>query len=190
MQENFLFRSGVRKRDRGRVPHWETSDASYFVTFRLRDSLPTEAVVRLMHERARMLAKATNYAQKMEVNRAFGKWLDTFLDRGHGSSILRQHGGVVAETLKHFDGKRYELQAWCVMPNHVHVLVYVPGEARLDRILHSWKSYSAHAIGLGRIWAREYFDHIVRGEDEMERIGDYIRLNPLRAGLTDWPFVG
>src|ERR1041385_6648786 len=94
--------------------------------------------------------------------------------------------------LIHIDCRRsaskhqYELDAWCVMPNHVHVLIYVPGQAELDRILHSWKSFTAHRIGLGVIWQREYFDRIVRGVEELERTRDYIHANPLRAGLKDW----
>jgi REP element-mobilizing transposase RayT len=187
-QETFLTR-GVRIRDRGRMPHWEAADSSYFVTFRLRDSLPLEVIVRLKRERAQLLAKAITVAERMEANRAFGMRLDLFLDKGYGSGILREHGSVVAAALKHFDGSRYELIAWCVMPNHVHVLFFVPGLAELDAILHSWKSYAAHRIGRV-IWAREYFDHVIRGPGELERIGEYIRENPRKAGLRDWPFVG
>lgn len=187
---HFLRARGLRIRDRGHLPHWEAEDASYFVTFRLRDSLPLEVIARLKNERAQLLARATNVAERIEANRAFGRALDSFLDGGHGSSLLCEHGAVVAGALKHFDGQRYELQSWCVMPNHVHVLFYVPGEAHLDRIVHSWKSYTAHAIGKGVIWAREYCDHLVRGAAELERISEYIRANPRRAGLQEWTFVG
>lgn len=189
-QERYVYVGGLRTRDSGRLPHWEARDSSYFVTFRLRDSLPREVVAQLMRERARLLAKATSSAQRMEVGRAFGRRLDGLLDAGHGSGILREHGAVVAAALKHFDGQRYELLSWCVMPNHVHVLLSVPGLAKLERILHSWKSYTAHAIGLGEIWAKEYYDHLIRGPNEMEVIAEYIRANPLKAGLRDWPFVG
>jgi REP element-mobilizing transposase RayT len=189
-QEHFLKTRGIRMRDRGHMPHWETTDASYFVTFRLQDSLPSEVVARLQHFRAKLLARATTAAERKEANRMFGRRLDAVLDAGQGAGILREYGGGVADALRHFDGDRYELQAWCVMPNHVHVLLYVPGLAGLDRIVHSWKSYSAHQIGRGVIWAREYCDHIVRGPMELERISEYIRANPERARLKHWPFVG
>jgi REP element-mobilizing transposase RayT len=189
-QERFLKTRGIRVRGRGHMPHWETNDVSYFVTFRLRDSLPAEVVARLQHLRAKLLARATTAVERREAHRMFGQRLDAVLDAGQGSGILREHGGVVADALRHFDGERYELQAWCVMPNHVHVLLYVPGLAKLDRIVHSWKSYSAHRIGRGVIWAREYFDHIVRGPTELERISEYIRANPSKAKLKGWPFVG
>lgn len=143
----------------------------------------------LARQRERALRQARTPAQRAEIDRAFGEQLDRYLDAGYGSAILTAHGAVVADALKYFDGQRYQLDAWCVMPNHVHVLICVPGRAELDRILHSWKSFTAHQIGLGVIWQREYFDRIVRGGDELERLRQYIRANPLRAGLMDWPFV-
>ena len=172
------------------MPHWEAEDATYFLTFRLRDSLPADIVVNLKRERAHLIAKARTAAERIEANRAFGRRLDSFLDLGYGSGLLRQHGGVVRDALQYFDGSRYELQAWCVMPNHVHALFFVPGRADLDKILHSWKSFTSHRIELGVIWAREYCDHVIRGPGELARIRDYIRENPVKAGLVDWPFVG
>ena len=169
-REQFLRIRGLRIRDHGRLPHWEADDASYFVTFRLHDSLPPQVIARLKNERTHLRATATTAAGRIAVNRAFGKLLDSFLDRGHGTGILREHGEVVANALRHFDGERYELQAWCVMPNHVHVLLFIAGHAHLDRVVHSWKSYTAHMIGRGVIWAREYYDHVVRGPAEFDRI--------------------
>src|SRR5439155_6639283 len=157
---------------------------------RLRDSLPRDVPTMLARDRERAIASAITAAQRAELNRAFGDRLDQYLDAGSGSAILREHGTLVAESLKHFDGSRYELLAWCVMPNHVHVLFFVPGQAELDRIVHSWKSYTAHSVGRGVIWAREYFDRVVRGERELERTRNYIHANPWKAGLRDWPFLG
>src|SRR5256885_5237705 len=83
-QETFITR-GLRVRDRGRMPHWEAAGSSYFVTFRLRDSLPIEVIGRLKEERAQLLAKANTAAERLEAHRAFGMRLDTFLDKGYGS---------------------------------------------------------------------------------------------------------
>jgi REP element-mobilizing transposase RayT len=189
-QNNFIHPSrGLRMRRRGKLPHWEVEDSTYFVTFRLRDSLPREVAITLARQREAAMRQVKTAAQRAEVERMFGERLDRYLDVGCGSAILTEHGAIVVDALKHFDGNRYELDAWCVMPNHVHVLIYVPGQAELDRILHSWKSFTAHRIGLGVIWQREYFDRIVRGVEELERTRDYIHANPLRAGLKDWPFV-
>ena len=76
------------------------------------------------------------------------------------------------------------------MPNHVHVLMRVHDGTDLQRIIHSWKSYTAHQIGKGVIWQREYFDRVVRGPADYVRMKAYIRANPWKAGLIDWPWVG
>jgi len=189
--DNFIHpASGLSIRSRGMLPHWEVEDSTYFVTFRLKDSLPRDVALMLARDRDRALRQAKTDAQRAEVNRFFADRLDRYLDVGCGSAILTQHGGLVVDALKHFGGQRYQLDAWCVMPNHVHVLLFVSGRAKLDKIVHSWKSYTAHQIGLGVIWQREYFDRIVRDPDELERVRDYIHANPLKAELTDWPFVG
>ena len=80
------------------------------------------------------------------------------------------------------------------MPNHVHVLIQTLGEQSLARIVHSWKSYTAHRANeiLGRsgtFWQREYFDRIVRDEEDLRRTIEYVIENPVKAGLRDWPWV-
>ena len=80
------------------------------------------------------------------------------------------------------------------MPNHAHAVVKPIQNHKLDEVLHSWKSYSAHEINkaLGRqgeFWQREYYDHLVRSESELIRVVDYTIHNPEKAGLLDWPWV-
>ncbi|MGB2622861.1 MAG: transposase [Candidatus Acidiferrum sp.] len=81
------------------------------------------------------------------------------------------------------------------MPNHVHV-VFSPLESHtLEAILHSWKSFSAGQANrlLGRtgpFWQREYFDHLVRHESSLQKIIQYVKDNPKRANLRNWPWVG
>ena len=99
------------------------------------------------------------------------------------------------DALKHFDGERYHLHAWCVMPNHVHVLVTPLGRHTLSSIVHSWKSHTANRANkrLGRrgaVWMPEYFDRAVRDERHFIAAVEYIENNPVQAGLceqaTDW----
>jgi REP element-mobilizing transposase RayT len=85
-------------------------------------------------------------------------------------------------SLRHFDGERYELGEFVVMPNHVHGIVATIGEHQLTSILHSWKSFSAHKfnrilVSSGRIWLPESFDHIVRGAQHLAKFEAYIRNN-------------
>ncbi|HEY1422257.1 MAG TPA: transposase [Candidatus Acidoferrum sp.] len=102
---------------------------------------------------------------------------------------------IVADAIRHFDGKNYRLLAWCVMPNHVHVVFTPLADHKLAAILHSWKSFSAKQANLllgrtGHFWQREYFDHLVRSEASLNKIIHYVQHNPEKAGLKDWPWVG
>jgi REP element-mobilizing transposase RayT len=180
----------VKFHSRGRVPHWETDHAVYSVTFRLRDSLPREVIANLLTDRHRMLRGVSTTAERVNLDRAFSVQLDQHLDQSHGSCLLHEHGELVADALKHFDRARYELHAWCVMPNHVHVMFYVDRGVEVPRIVHSWKSYTAHKIGRGVIWQREYFDRVIRTPRDFSDTAAYIRGNPGKAGLRDWPWVG
>ena len=178
----------VRIRSRGRLPHWEVDDAVYFVTFRLKDSLPRHLVRELVAARARLLEEVK--VDRIRFDRLFGEALDAHLDEGHGSCLLAQHASIVAGALRHFDRARYELHAWCVMPNHVHVAVHLLKGADLPRVVQCWKSFTSHRIGLGQIWQREYFDRTIRTPAEYAEVVRYIRANPAKARLSDWPWVG
>jgi REP element-mobilizing transposase RayT len=101
---------------------------------------------------------------------------------------------TLRDALRYFDEKRYLLLAWCIMPNHVHVVVRLFPGTSLASVLHSWKSFSAkraqHVLGLaGAFWQREYYDHLLRSEAEFERAMSYVRDNPIRARLKNWPYV-
>jgi REP element-mobilizing transposase RayT len=187
--DNFIPPQGLRRRSRGRLPHWQVDSADYSVTFRLRDSLPRAIARQLVQERAYLIQTTQTAAERATIDKAFDIRLDSYLDAGYGQCILRQHGDVVAEALRFFDGQRYRLHAWCVMPNHVHVLFRLERGADLDRVLHSWKSYTAHRIGLGVIWQREYFDRLIRGPEDFRETRNYILRNPMKAGLRDWKWV-
>ena len=104
---------------------------------------------------------------------------------------------IVQNALLHFDGQRYHLSAWCIMPNHVHLIVTPIGEYTLSQILHSWKSFSANKINeflkrKGSLWKRESFDHLIRSVDHWEAFILYIEENPVKANLCrskyDWKF--
>ncbi len=180
----------VRVRSRGRLPHWERDEATYFVTFRLFDSLPAVAL-----ERIKQTKPGGDYAER----------LDAYLDRGSGASFLKDPrvAKLVVDALRHFDGARYHLHAWCVMPNHVHVIFSVlPARTpalRLSSIIQSWKSFTAKEANrplarTGSFWQREYYDHLVRDDEDFVRCIEYTINNPVKAGLCerweDWPASG
>lgn len=104
---------------------------------------------------------------------------------------------LVQNSLLFFERKRYHLSAWCVMPNHVHVVVSPLGDWKLSEILHSWKSFTAHEINRvlgasGKIWERESFDHVIRTCEHWGNLIQYTCENPVEARLCrnadTWPF--
>ena len=145
--------------------------------------MPIAIALQLLAERESLTQTAETNAERVAVDKQFGVRLDSYLDAGYGTCILRKYAAVVGDAIRHFDGVRYELHAWCVMPNHVHVLFHLAIGRDLNRILHSWKSYTAHRIGFGVIWQREYFDRVMRNDEEIVEKATYIRSNPSKR----WP---
>jgi REP element-mobilizing transposase RayT len=106
------------------------------------------------------------------------------------SYLTSEEQEVVTSALKHFDGERYELLAYVVMHNHVHVLVSPKGNHRLQDIVFSWKSFTARVLQRKfrrrySIWQDEYFDRIVQDEAEFIEKAQYILNNPLKT----WPDI-
>jgi REP element-mobilizing transposase RayT len=189
-------------RGRGRLPHWERDNATYFVTFRLADSLPRTVLDRIASERASILQLARQQSRELiaseqqHLKRLSSVRIEQYLDCGTGSCSLRmaQIATLVADTLQLFDEKKYRVFAWCVMPNHVHAIVRVFPTHTLAEVLHSWKSYTAKEANRilkshGAFWQREYYDHLLRDEVEFERAIKYVVENPGKAGLKDWEWL-
>jgi len=191
----------VKVRERGRLPHWEKEAGLYFVSFRLADSLPRPVLEKIV-ERERVLRAANRSGlkllphQEMLVAEYSPKRIEEYLDRGNGACYLRDAriAELVANALRFWDGQRYRLMAWCLMPNHVHVVFRVLPGWELVSILRSWKSYTARMANriLGRsgnFWQREYYDRLIRDGDELERALQYVASNPDRAGLKGWGWI-
>ncbi|PYL98471.1 MAG: hypothetical protein DME27_05125, partial [Verrucomicrobia bacterium] len=190
---------GELQRSRRNLPHWEQVGATYFVTFRLADAVPTSLASQWRDELQnwrRFHPEPLDEEARKEYRRRFLQVREDWLDQGHGSCLLREPkaAAVVAEALRHFDSQRYHLDAFVIMPNHVHALVQpLPGHS-LKEILRSWKSYSARQINktLGRsgsVWMEESFDRIVRDWNALIKCRDYIARNPEKAHLCTGAFV-
>ncbi len=181
------------------LPHWRQDGTTYFVTFRLADSVPAARIKQFLAEREEWLAlhpEPRLEEDEREYHEKFGNRFEDWLDAGAGSCVLRQPqvAGKVAAALRHFDGERYALGHFVVMPNHVHVVVRPLAEHTLSEILKSWKSFTAREINqsLGRtgaLWQEESFDHIVRTPQALEQFTEYVRQNPAKAGLKSGEFV-
>ncbi|HEU0175254.1 MAG TPA: transposase [Blastocatellia bacterium] len=171
---------------RGYLPHFDAEGQTQTVTFRLFDSMPQGVLDGWREE--------INSLPKKEYDLERRKRIDAYLDQGYGSCYLRDGriAEIVQNALLHFDGERYFLHAWVVMPNHVHVL-YTPQAGReLSQIAHSWKSYTANACNKalarkGEFWQPEAFDRYIRDERHFANAVSYIENNPIKAGLCDKP---
>lgn len=142
---------------KNRLPHWQQSGAVYFVTFRLADAISKHLREELEQQRRiwlRYHPEPWTAEVEREYHQRFTGAIERWLDVGYGSCLLRRPAcaRIVAETLQHFDGQRYSQIAWVVMPNHVHALFSLYEDCLLEKVLHTWKSFTANRIN--RVVAR------------------------------------
>lgn len=207
----------------GNLPHWFQPGVTYFITFRTADSLPAEVVELWLRRRNDWLQRhgiepskvvgtlrvpnpktrewATQLhnlpaAQQREFHNLFSRDFMEHLDRGHGQCVLKRPdlAGIVADSLRHDDGRHYQLGGFVIMPNHVHVLACLLDETDLERQCYSWKKYTAtrinRALGRrGRFWQEESFDHLVRSSEQFDGLQHYIADNPIKAGLREGEYL-
>ena len=173
---------------RHRLPHWQQGNVWIFATFRLNDSLPTVLLAQWEKERDDWLSqhpRPWDWKTEAEYNERFPRRFEYWLDQGRGSCVLKDPAiaKIVADALRHFDGERYELAAFVVMPNHVHVLFRPLGNHRLPAIMKAWKGFTAREINRrigesGRLWQPDYRDRLIRNERHFYAAMEYIRDNP------------
>ena len=211
---------------RRNLPHWYVPGAVHFVTYRLYGALPQIALKELRSHKESLLKRKppmglspAEYRQQVH-KRLFASY-DQWLDQAKNDALSDPRiAELVRGNLYHHNSNKYHLIAYCIMPNHVHVLfqpidvatggppvgLITTGEppvattigeqlvaqSPLARIMHSLKSYTAHEANhilnrAGAFWQAESYDHWVRDDDELERILNYVRANPVKAGLVERP---
>ena len=190
----------IQKRNGAYLPHWTAENGVYCVTFRLGDALPACAQAKKGTFALPIDLRVVKRPEDARTGLSEGSPAltdDDALDRGLGSCALRdlRVAMLVQDQLLRFDRIRYLLVAWCVMPNHVHVILQPMDGHRLPEILHSIKSYVANAANRllrrsGRFWQPEYYDHLIRDFDDLHAQISYVSSNPGRVGLAPWPFMG
>ena len=195
----------LEKKSSSYLPHWRIPGATYSVTFRLKDSMPPSALDDF-RRRKEILAKRLEdlvsqggsrnsitalVAVRSEIAALHETALDSALNEAHGECWLKRPeiAEMVLGALKFFDGSRYTLHAWSVMPNHVHAVLRPMGNHDLEKILQSWKSFTAKKANdilqrTGTFWQEEYYDHVVRdGEDFRNQIR-YVLENPRNGNAS------
>jgi len=172
--------------ERGYLPHRDEPGLTQFVTFRLADSFPES------------LRSEWEHLWRIEDDRERRLELEAYLDRGRGACYLRRPdvAQVVETALRLFHAKRYELRAWCVMPNHVHVL-FKADATPMAEIIESWKKYTAQKLNRllnqrGRFWEADYWDTYMRNAEHERKSVHYVETNPCKALLIldprNWPW--
>ncbi|MHB1317357.1 MAG: REP-associated tyrosine transposase [Anaerolineae bacterium] len=165
---------------RGYLPHRDEPGLIQALTSDLADSLPLG-----------LLQEGDPSAESDGARRVR---IQALLDQGWGGCLLADErvAEIVENTLLYFDGTRYALLAWVIMPNHVHVVVETLDATPLARMLQNWKGYSARRANevlnrKGTLWHREYYDRYIRDVRHLENAVLYVHNNPVKAGLVESP---
>jgi len=172
--------------ENGYLPHRDEPGLTQFVTFRLADAFPEE----LREEWEALL--------KIEDDRKRRTELEAYLDRGRGGCQLRRPdiAALVETSLLFRHEVQYELRAWVVMPNHVHLLFLVQ-DVPMAQLVDAWKGFTAKEANKilgrkGKFWQDGYWDTYMRDDEHERRTRLYIENNPTKARLvaspSDWPF--
>ena len=175
--------------DRGYHPHFESQQHIQHICVHLADSLPKQVVEHMVDE-LRALSPSLRDAEKE-------RRVSAYLDAGHGDCVLQEPevAAMVQQSLLHFAGTRYVLHEWCIMPNHVHILMQPANGWTMSTSMASWKSFTGRRISQwrqqkmgaapGPAWHREYFDRFIRDEGHYRNVVNYIAQNPVKGGLVE-----
>jgi putative transposase len=193
--------------NRPHLPHWSQEHVPTFITWRTWDSIPKVVAEQWQQQRDEWLREhsiepnTSDWYQQLqklakdhqvEYRRRFTKRWENLLDCNHGECVLKNPSlsKLIADSLHHFDSERYDLFDYVVMPNHVHVLASFHDNQAMLAQVRNWKHYTAKQVNgelgrTGRFWATDGFDHLVRSPEQLERIREYIQMNPQKAGLRE-----
>ena len=193
---------------RRNLPHWRQDGATYFVTFRLGDSIPQKVFAQWEYEKNAWLRargidcdrngdhwkkqlRRLSDSEQYQFHKHFNRLFQASLDRGQGACYLKNADclRIVHEKLLEHDGGAYHLGDFAIMPNHAHVLLTPsPGE-ELERIMKAIKGATARRCNerlgrSGKFWQPDSYDHIVRTLEQLLHFRRYIQDNPKKAGIT------
>ncbi|VGO21372.1 transposase [Pontiella sulfatireligans] len=198
------------------LPHWRQEGATYFVTFRLGDSIPKQVLLQWQEEDQLWLkakgverssgtfAEALPEYLREEYARRSARRMHVELDQCHGSCLLgnAEAREVLSGALEHFHGDRWWVGDYVIMPNHVHGL-FQPLATRngaehryteLEDVLGAVKGFVSTRLTklgfkTGKLWQQENYDRLVRDRKELGVWRKYIQCNPEKAGLHEGEFT-
>ena len=207
---------------RRNLPHIHPKDGTFFITFLLAGAIPVTVLNSLIEEKNQNIKTVKQKFNDKQLAREiynidklyFGKFDEYLFNKSKGPFWLAKKtiSQIVADKLHALDKIRYELIAYTIMSNHVHILFNTTGfnastsakksgktknypVADTMRLLKGSTSRLCNKVlnRSGKFWHHESYDHYVRDEDELNRIIKYIVNNPVKAGLVedwkDWEFT-
>ncbi len=196
----------LTRKDSTHLPHWRIPAATYAVSFRLNDSIPQSALQKYADRKEILLKKLQQHesssssrshlSELLEIRSEISSLYQQVIDAAENATYGKCHlnnpeiATMVENALKHFDGSRYDLIAWSVMPNHVHAVLKPLDEEPLEKIMYSWKSFTAKEgnkiLGVtGAFWQPEYYDHIIRDGEDFRNQVKYVLNNPMAAHTSE-----
>lgn len=198
------------------LPHWQPNNAEFFITFRLANSLPDSATRRIKMQYSTIEKKLANkspandnsdkLSKLRKYHQAIFKKYEDQLDQsktGPTWLVKQKIAEIVCEAIHFRDNSIYDLYAYCIMPNHVHLVFKMLKRNKnnetpaLTKVLQNLKSYTALKCNsilnrTGSFWQAESFDRVIRDEEELESTIRYVLQNPVKANLVDtwmdWPY--
>ena len=191
-------------------PHWSQAGAIVFITFRTHDSIPQEVLDLWERQKLDWLQRRGHEGtqhwtevlpglspkERAAFTKEFERCREGFLDTCHGRCLLRRPelAAIVADSLLHFDGERYRMGDFIIMPNHVHLLAAFGTEDGLITQCDSWLHYTAFRINQqlgekGKLWQQEPFDHLVRSSEQYAYLRKYIADNGKKARLSPGEYL-
>ncbi len=194
---------------RRNLPHYQPPGGTFFSTFRLVNSLPKSVVSRLKQEYKLLIDNSLNQndTDRRKLLKTYFQKFDQLLDNAkRGNTWLKKESiaKIIADKIHDFDNKKYTLICYCIMPNHVHLVVKMLLTNKRDesrsikfpfpltntlKLIKGSTAYEANKIlnKKGQFWQHESYDHWIRDSDELERIIQYTLLNPVKAGfVSNW----
>ena len=190
---------------RRNLPHIQPEEAILFITYRLFFKLPDEYLNRVkllkteFQNKIRSVKKKNIESEKLKFEKNLFDYKDNFIGKFQNSPFWLKEdkiAKIIKDSLFWGSQKRYDLFAFCVMPNHVHILirpVIIDDKPfPLQKIMYDHKHFTAIEANKllkrkGNFWQDEHYDHYIRNENEFFNILNYIYLNPVKANLVENP---
>lgn len=186
------------------LPHWRQPGVTYFITFRLNDSLPREVVEEAKREKEAWDRRLAGQTEPDELfQEEYAAWqrrvwrkMESVMDQCHVSCVLRDSAirQVVADALLFFEDGRSSMHGFVVMPNHVHLDARALGDFQIEEVLKSWKGFTSREINKvlgqkGHLWQEDSWNRVIRDEAHWMKVMRYIANNPPKAHLREGDFT-